>query len=76
MVFLLIIAEDKVVIEECEAGSAVNYRYLPDEDGLPITFENQESAQMWVLENVKPEYIAIPDATLSITELRSKYLVG
>lgn len=76
MVHLLIILEDKVVIEECEAHLAVNYRYLPDEDGLPITFPDQESAQAWVQENVKPEYIAIPDATLTLTELRSKYLVG
>ena len=50
MIFLPIIVDDKVYVEESDEKTAILYNYLPNEEGLPITFTDQESASAWVAE--------------------------
>ena len=73
MIFLLIIVDDKVYVEESDEKTATLYNYLPNEEGLPITFTDQESAVAWVAENVKPEYI-LNSEELPFEKIRAKYL--
>ena len=73
MIFLLIIVDDKVYVEESDEKTATLYNYLPNEEGLPITFTDQESAVAWVAENVKPEYIPNSEE-LPFEKIRAKYL--
>lgn len=73
MIHLLIIVDDKIYIEETEEKTATLYNYLPNEEGLPITFPDEESATTWVSENVKPEYIANQEE-LPFEKIRTKYL--
>ena len=73
MIFLPIIVDDKVYVEESDEKTATLYNYLPNEEGLPITFTDQESASAWVAENVKPEYIP-NSAELPFEKVRAKYL--
>lgn len=73
MIFLLIIVDDKVYVEESDEKTATLYNYLPNEEGLPITFTDQESAAAWVAENVKPEYIPYSEE-LPFKKVRAKYL--
>ena len=53
MIFLPIIVDDKVYVEESDEKTATLYNYLPNEEGLPITFTDEESAVAWVAENLK-----------------------
>ena len=73
MIFLPIIVDDKVYVEESDEKTAILYNYLPNEEGLPITFTDQESALAWVSENVKPEYI-LNKEVLPFEKIRAKYL--
>ena len=73
MIFLPIIVDDKVYVEESDEKTATLYNYLPNEEGLPITFTDQESAVAWVAENVKPEYIPNSEE-LPFEKIRAKYL--
>ena len=73
MIFLPIIVDDKVYVEESDEKTATLYNYLPNEEGLPITFTDQESALAWVAENVKPEYIPNSEE-LPFEKVRAKYL--
>lgn len=73
MIFLPIIVDDKVYVEESDEKTATLYNYLPNEEGLPITFTDQESAVAWVAENVKPEYIPNSEE-LPFEKVRAKYL--
>lgn len=73
MIFLPIIVDDKVYVEESDEKTATLYTYLPNEEGLPITFTDQESAVAWVAENVKPEYIPNSEE-LPFEKIRAKYL--
>lgn len=73
MIFLPIIVDDKVYVEESDEKTAILYNYLPNEEGLPITFTDQESAVAWVAENVKPEYIPNSEE-LPFEKIRAKYL--
>lgn len=73
MIFLPIIVDDKVYVEESDENTATLYNYLPNEEGLPITFTDQESAVAWVAENVKPEYIPNSEE-LPFEKVRAKYL--
>ena len=73
MIFLPIIVDDKVYVEESDEKTAILYNYLPNEEGLPITFTDQESAVAWVAENVKPEYIPYSEE-LPFKKVRAKYL--
>ena len=73
MIFLPIIVDDKVYVEESDEKTAILYNYLPNEEGLPITFTDQESALAWVAENVKPEYIPNSEE-LPFEKVRAKYL--
>ena len=73
MIFLPIIVDDKVYVEESDEKTAILYNYLPNEEGLPITFTDQESAVAWVAENVKPEYIPNSEE-LPFEKVRAKYL--
>lgn len=74
MIFLLLIEDDKVHIIESEEHVASKYNYLPSEEDTPITFPTYEEAESWALENVKPEYLALPEVELTVEELRHKYL--
>lgn len=76
MVWIPIIAEHKIHLEECEERLASNYNFLPNEDGFPIIFPDEESAQLWIEENVKPEYVAKPKSLAPHEEIRAKYLKG
>lgn len=73
MIFLPIIVDDKVYVEESDEKTATLYNYLPNEEGLPITFTDQESAVAWVAENVKLEYIPNSEE-LPFEKIRAKYL--
>ena len=73
MVYLLIIVDEKICVEESDEKTATLYNYLPNEEGLPITFTDQESASAWVAENVKPEYIPNSEELL-FEKVRAKYL--
>ena len=73
MIFLPIIVDDKVYVEESDEKTAILYNYLSNEEGLPITFTDQESAVAWVAENVKPEYIPNSEE-LPFEKVRAKYL--
>ena len=74
MIYLLIIVDDQIYVEESDEKTATLYNYLPNEEGLPITFTDQESALAWVSENVKPEYLALPKPEMTVEQLRHKYL--
>ena len=73
MIYLLIIVDDQIYVEESDEKTATLYNYLPNEEGLPITFTDQESAVAWVAENVKPEYIPNSEE-LPFEKIRAKYL--
>ena len=73
MVYLLIIVDEKICVEESDEKTAILYNYRPNEEGLPITFTDQESASAWVAENVKPEYIPNSEE-LPFEKVRAKYL--
>ena len=73
MIYLLIIVDDQIYVEESDEKTAILYNYLPNEEGLPITFTDQESALAWVSENVKPEYVPNKEV-LPFEKVRSKYL--
>ena len=73
MVYLLIIVDEKICVEESDENTATLYNYLPSEEGLPITFTDEESALAWVAENVKPEYIPKAEE-LPSDKIRAKYL--
>ena len=45
MIFLPIIVDDKVYVEESDEKTATLYNYLPNEEGLPIMFRRFESCQ-------------------------------
>ena len=74
MIFLLLIEDDKVHIIETEQLVANKYNYLPSEEDTPIVFPTYEEAESWAIENVKPEYLALPKPEMTDEELRHKYL--
>lgn len=76
MIFLLIIEEDKIHIIEAEERLADKYLYLPSEEDTPIIFPTYEEAEIWAVENIKPEYLVLPEPELTVEELRTKYLKG
>ena len=75
MIFLLLIEDDKVHIIKGESKYVANkYNYLPSEEDTPIVFPTYEEAESWAIENVKPEYLVLPEPELTVEELRHKYL--
>lgn len=76
MIFLLLIEADKVHIIESEEHLASKYNYLPSEEDAPIIFPTYEEAEVWAVENIKPEYLVLPEPELTVEELRTKYLKG